>query len=368
MPDAPDPAADLDAAINKLPHLRDLDRLTQLRLVETLALRADTPDTVIAALSSQIQLANRLDRLEDQIAALQRMHTLYTTNPRYQFARGKVILYHKWIVEPLVERADIPLALINSMFDRLDAVFRAEHVGTRATDLLRCRTAWMMGRTDDARRFYDAWRAAPAGKSDDCDACILNAQIEFLIADNRLDEAFDLAKPLFQGRLHCAEVPAITYSRLLFPAIKRDQPQLAFGMHRATLRTVRKKPDLLAALARHIFFLAITGNATAARRLAAVALARAPKALDYSRLGAYAACAMWFAILAVEGVPSIKLPRTFPLADDQGNVPTPEAAAFCLQEARHLATRFDARNGTSLYTDALHTTEEAIRNLSTPPT
>ena len=356
-----DYSAQLKSAIDAYHHLRGQPALLHLGRLADLAESHGDESTVVQTLCQLVRDAHHLDLMAPQISALHRLLGLYLGNPRYSFARPRVLWYHKWVAETLVENADVSRAVIDSFFQNLDTLFLAENVGLRPSHQLRCRTAWMMGRNDEAQAHFDRWQATPSGKSDDCAACEISAQVEFRLALSQIPQAMDAARPLLQGELHCEEVPALTFSRLMIVAMNAGNMQLAEAMHRSTLRQLRHKPDLLACLARHIVYRALTGRARATRRLAAVALAKAPRVSDYNRFTAYQAGAVWFSLLVREGQTAVKLPGQIALASADRLVPTPVGAEWCLQQSRALADRFDARNGTSLFANRIHESENLIR-------
>lgn len=355
--------AQLKAALDAYRHLRGQSALLQLGRLADLAESHGDEKTVVQALCQLVRDAHHLDLMAPQISALQRLLGLYLGNPRYSFARQRVLWYHKWVAESLVENADVSRDAIDSLFKSLDTLFQAENVGLRPSHQLRCRTAWMMGRNEEAQAHFDRWQATPAGKSDDCAACEVNAQVEFLLALSRIQEAMDAAAPLLRGNLHCEEVPAITFSRLMIVAMNAGNMRMAEAMHRSTIRQLRHKADLLAGLARHIVYRSLTGRARTTRRLAAVALAKAPRVSEYNRFTAYQAGAVWFSLLVREGQTVVKLPGQISLAAADRLVPTPAGAEWCLQQSRALAVRFDARNGTSLFANRIHESENLIRAL-----
>lgn len=364
---AQDYAAQLESAIAAFKALRGQPALVQLGRIADLAEAHADEQTVVDALCQTIRDAHAMELVAPQVAALQRLHGLYKSNPRYDFARDQMLWYHKWVAESLVDSSEISREMIEAMFSRLEALYLSEKMGLRPIHMLRCHTAWMMGRDEEATRHFDKWQATAEGKSDDCPACELNGKVEFLLAANRIPEAMEAAEPLLDGSLHCDEVPAITFSRLLIVAMNTGDEQLAEGMHRSTIRIVRQLPDLLACLGRHVAYLTLTGRARHIRRLAALMLGRAARASDYNRLGAYVSGTLWFSILAREGVAQVELPRQFAPAGRNRQVATPEGAAWCLNEAKVLAARFDARNGTPLFTKRLQESENLIRAICSRP-
>jgi hypothetical protein len=349
------------AAIAAYRRLRGQPALLQLARLADLAESHGDAECAVDALCQWIQDAHHLDLMAPQVSALQRLLGLYIGNPRYSFARERVLWYHKWVAESLVENADVARATIDQMFQSLDRLFTAEHVGLRPSHMLRCRTAWMMGCNDEAREHFDRWQATPPGKSDDCPACEANARVEFLLALSKFEEAMEAAEPLLRGELFCDEVPAVTFSRLIMIALDVGNPRLAEGMHLSTVRQLRHKVDLLACLARHIVYRSLTGRAQSTRRLAALALAKAPQVSDYNRFAAYLSGTLWFSLLVREGVKTVPLPRQFVLAQKQRDVPTPFGAQWCLEQSRGLAVRFDARNGNRLFATRIQESENLIR-------
>jgi hypothetical protein len=349
--------------IDALRRSRGEASLVALGKIADLAQRHQDTQTVIAALAKSIRAASRLDKFGATLAALERLTTLYRTDTAYAEARSPVLWYHKWIAEQLVEYTDVSRDVIEGMFQNMERLFVAEKVGRRPIYMKRCHAAWMMGRKEEARNYFELWQAEDSGKSDDCPACEASEAVEYHLAFDAVEPAMEAAAPILGGKLFCAEVPAITFSRLLGLALTRNKLKLAEAMHRNTRRVVRTNPKLLACLGRHIIYLALTGRPAAARRLAAVAFSRAPEASDYNRFGAYVAGMFWFSMLARDQIANIRLPRNLELSQGNENVSTPEGAAWCLTRASDLAKRFDARNGNSRYVQRLDESEKMIREI-----
>jgi hypothetical protein len=222
-----------------------------------------------------------------------------------------------------------------------------------------------MGHRDEVTGWFEKWQAAPEGDSDDCPACEADRRILYLLETERTAEALDAAVPILKGEIWCDETP-ITLTRLIGPALKHDRRNLASAILHATSRPVRRVPNMLSALSAHVVHRLFEGDMTRSHRLATLALAKAKQARnDLDRFNVYRACGMWAALAVIAGARDLTLPsKVLPGgSSDSPAASLPDAAAICFQEASRIATRFDARNGTTRYAERLGEMEETIRKV-----
>lgn len=65
-----------------------------------------------------------------------------------------------------------------------------------------------------ARKHYDAYTRCKRDSSSDCHACETDSEMQLMLDLGDEEEAMRLARPLLEGKLHCAEVPHVTYGAL----------------------------------------------------------------------------------------------------------------------------------------------------------
>ena len=163
------------------------------------------------------------------------------------------------------------------------------------------------------------------------------------------------AERIFDGSLHCAEIPHMTHARVLLPLLKNEQPETAMQHHRAGYSMAKDNPEFANFIAMHIAFLALTGNDSRALRLlqrhANDFVETADPFREFESLR--------YAMLAVDVISARKQHARSP-AESIGclrgrrRLSVSDLAAE-LRTARDFAGRFDSRNGNDHYTTCQNT-------------
>jgi hypothetical protein len=308
-------------------------------------------------------------RLDSQIRALTELRRLYETDPTHPTLRKDVLWYYKWIAENMPEYSDIPLTTIEKIFDDMQGFYQAAREPLGPIYAIRCDAAITMGKKQEADDWFEKWQATPRSKLDDCAACTAARRIRYFLNCEREIEAIAAAEPILKGKAYCDETPA-ALTRLIGPLMRNEQRKLGTAILKVTGRFVRRKSVFLSAMATHVVSCFFVGNVRRARRLAIVSLHKAKGTKnDFHQFNLYRACGLWAAVstmASVAGVDAKALPKNIlpGMAEtDAGKAELAEVAAVCLDAAKQIGARFDARNGTSRYCDGLRELEEAIRKM-----
>jgi hypothetical protein len=180
-----------------------------------------------------------------------------------------------------------------------------------------------------------------------CDACEEHAKVKFYLDTGRVAQALKTADPLVNGGKGCAEVPHTTYSYLLLPVLFRGDPDTAAEYHRRGVRLLGRNPKFLSEMARHIVFLTVTDNLTAAvrlfeKRLADGLAATCPaRRFDFDR----AAVFLFDRLADRPKPPKIRPPAGLTLPAGLDLTDPAAARDHFAASARKIAAAFDARNG-----------------------
>jgi hypothetical protein len=316
-----------------------------------------------------LQAAWKEARIDYTLRGFSLLRELYATDVRCVDLRNDVLWYYKWLVEALPEHADASLEVIEKIFADMQAFYEAEKESVRPIYALRCQAAVFMGKRDDAAMWFEKWQHEPGGKSDDCEACEIGREVLYLIDREQHTEAIEAAELILRGKAYCDDTPE-TLTRLIGTAAHLGNKRLAMAILRGTSRVVRRVPSMQASLAAHVWYRLLLGDLQRSRRLALVALRRAKETRnDYDLFSTYRACGMWAALAFLAGQKESTVPRRIlpgAATDAAEKVKLPDVAELCLQEARRIGNRLDARNGTSRYNDRLSDFEAAIRRITEP--
>jgi hypothetical protein len=203
------------------------------------------------------------------------------------------------------------------------------------------------GDREGAQKFQRVWRTAPAGWGSDCPACEQDDQVDYLIFMGKDERALEQARPIIQGRMKCAEVPHVTYAKLLLPLLRLGRLDDAAEYHRRGYRLLADMRDLLEETGDHMQFLALTGNLDRAVTLLEKHLPWALETLATSRrFGFFQAARLLMMQLAQSGRSTLhlRLPKEFPLYREDGEYAVPDLCAWFDEDCRRLAEQFDRRN------------------------
>lgn len=269
-----------------------------------------------------------------------------------QFPDRQLFWQLKWITNSLDQFAQISRAQIDAMLEDMRRRYERAGVGRRVAAQVACQLALRMGDLEEARRHWQVWQGTPRDWLSDCEACEVNSAVRchFVFGD---DEAgVRAARPILRGSLRCAEIPHATYNQLLLPLARLGRVEEAMEAHRKGIRLTNGKRQFVEEVGDHLKFLALTDNLSRAARLLQRHL---PIALDLaeqrSRFHFLLAALFLLDRLQEKGQKTLRvnLPKTFPGYRETGSYPVPTLAAALADEARGLAERFDARNGTDWY-------------------
>jgi len=351
----------LNAHIESAKAARGEPRLLRIRDVLDFAKAEGDNDTAAEFSRHLIKAANLQARIDYEMIGFGELRALYERNPNFADLRDQVLWYYKWLAEHLPEHVEVPRAQIDAFLDQMEQTYRDEKAGLRPVHEHRCRAAAFMGRRDEAEAHYELWQATPSDQSDDCPACETHAKAHALLSLGRLEEAIDAAEPILAGEQHCEEVPATTFSILLFPLLITGKLEQAVVLHSAVRRQVRHVPKLVGYLADHVLFLSVIGALHVAARHNLIMLARIEDVPNTAYQFAVARAAwVHFARQQKAGRTVADHPRRSDLSPIGEPVPIDRAIAFYQSKARALATAFDARNGTARFADRTTLAERLV--------
>jgi hypothetical protein len=258
-----------------------------------------------------------------------------------------ILWKYKWITDSLVCFPQISKKQIQDMLADMAIRYERAGVGQRAIIHLRWSLALEMGDKATVRKYFGPWKKAPRDEMSDCSACEQNAKVKCANFFEDDEGALEAAEPILRGRLRCAEVPQVTYGRLLLPLLRLQRVDEAARMHQTGYRLIAKNAKLLSTASEHLVFLTLTDNFAQGAKIFQKHLASAleiPNLID--RFLFFLGSQFLMERLAEAKTPSLKLrlPKTFPLFQDKGRYEVAEMHGWLAQEAKALATRFDQRN------------------------
>jgi hypothetical protein len=277
-----------------------------------------------------------------------------------RFESDLLLWKQKWVVGRLDDFPHITRKQILEALDDIEQAYARVDAGRRAILKLRYQTARDMGEEAAAETYWAQWVAAPRDYLTDCRACDLDDEIDHHIDRGEYARALEKARPILDGRSACAEIPHLTYGSVLYPLLKLGRLEQARDCHLRGYPMISRNRDFLATVGEHIEFLALTDNLSRGLALFEKHLGWA---LDHAswrdRFTFHAASGLLLSRLLAEGreAVSLRLPKAFPLHQGQGPYETRALHGWVEGQAKEIAARFDARNGTQHFQRLLARTQ-----------
>jgi hypothetical protein len=180
--------------------------------------------------------------------------------------------------------------------------------------------------------------------------------------------AVKMAQPILEGKLRCRSVPRQTLSEVLLPLVRLGRMVEAMGCHRQGYRLIKHNSGFVNDAAKHLVFLALTNNLVDPINIFEYYLPfpRNAEIADYAhRFEFTLASRFLMERLRAEGEHSVKcdVPEAFPAYQASGEYDVVALEEWFEADARRLAARFDARNGTDWFThlvEANHALKELV--------
>lgn len=264
----------------------------------------------------------------------------YDSDPaRFGQHEHLLLWYFKYMVHSLTRFPEVPLARTYAVLDDMQRRFLLGGHSLQAVHKHRWMVAMHVGNVAAAQQHYEQWQSSPRDSHSDCHGCDPTDQVWHLSQQGRYEEAITLTGPVLAGRLTCAEQPQAILTRLLMPYLHTNRLDEARSAHHTAYRAVRRSHANMSELADHLYFLAMSGNESYGLELI-------ERHLSWLDKPPTPHAEMWFAAAAALVL------RQF-IEAGQGDRPVGGGTTIGqLREqlcgrAESLATRFDARNGTT---------------------
>jgi hypothetical protein len=252
--------------------------------------------------------------------------------------------YHKWAVATLRSTPQVGLAQTRAALDDMERRFREGGHSMQAIYNLRCKIADHVGDREEARKWFEQWRTAARDENSDCAGCDPSRQAELLSGWGEWEEALNIVEPVLSGVLGCTEQPEKALVAVLLPYLKLGRYEEAARAHVRAYRRHRYERDAFAFLPEHLRFCALTGHTERGLDILAEHLDWLDR--PYDEASAMEFCAAGALVCRLAGDSPRLIHRSSFEDRPEAEVPVARLGADLAAQARALAARFDARNGT----------------------
>lgn len=255
----------------------------------------------------------------------------------------------KWVASDLPDFPQITAAQAEAFLDDMQRRFELQGSGVSAVLAARFGWSWQSGAPDAEERRL-AWISSPRDDFDDCHACVIGRQTDFFMEQGRFAEAYELGKTQ-DGK--CNIEPTKTFHATALAALNLGHAAESLRFHhRATASDTRANRDLASSRGQSFELLARGGHfERALRELRGdyrEMLTDPPSPLQHLRFLLGLLAGLSANLDSGEQHTGIALPGVGEAGRD---VKVADLHAWATGKAREYASAFDARSGTSYYTD-----------------
>lgn len=266
-----------------------------------------------------------------------------------RFDESRIGWSSKHVIENVLDHVQIPRAQIDRVLADFEARWQRLGYSMRVVHMIRLSFAEHYG--TETKPHAEAWLAAKRDAMSHCRACEVDILIGHCADTEQHERAFEVAAPILERRMSCAEVPHRTYAKLLPSALALGRLDDAATLHRKGYRLLRTG-NLQQHIAEHMLYCARIGRAARALDIFEEHLPRVLARRDAgTRVRFLLAAGAVLRLLPPSRKTTLKLrlPAEVPVACVDGQVERAALHAWVQQEADALVTRFDARNGTDRF-------------------
>ncbi|MFD3157364.1 hypothetical protein ACFIJ5_10955 [Haloimpatiens sp. FM7330] len=264
------------------------------------------------------------------------------------------IWHHKYISSEITEFTSISCEKINNVYENMKKIFIENNVSLKSYYSLRIE-AYMSGIDNgtDIQEYYKKFLLEPEDEEyDDCRACTLDAIVRYYIFLGKYEKALKEAKNIINGTLKCAQIPHVTFAKLLLPLYELKKYELAETLQRKGIRLINGDKVFVTEIGFHMMYLALTnpekGIKVFEKNYSNFLKANMDSSKMWFNVGAYAL----FSKLQENEVEivKIKVPTSSKIYSEDGyNVS--ELSEFFRNESMSIMDAFDKRNNNSIVSD-----------------
>ena len=151
----------------------------------------------------------------------------------------------KWIVSGVAKSSMIEKELIDEANEAMLFYYERMELSLAAYYKALMNQNIDMGDTREAKANYELWKKLAKDDMADCEACEASDEIAYLCFAGEHEAALELAEPILSGELTCGEVPHTTYAPILFSMIKTGKIEEAKALLPKAAATIESNPRVI---------------------------------------------------------------------------------------------------------------------------
>jgi tetratricopeptide (TPR) repeat protein len=270
---------------------------------------------------------------------------------------------YKWVPVGLRRDPRFSLAQIESVLDELEARYKRLGYSLQPVHGQRVLTATHIGDFALADEHFARFMATERDDMSDCAGCVVEEQVEHLVARGRYEEALRHAEPALAGSFTCSTQPQGVLTALLPALTALGEVARARDAHLTAYRRSREQAGQ-GYVGLHLEFCAVTGNVPRGMELLR-------RHLDQVHHATSPIGTMNFAASAALLLSRLDSPQRVDLAvptpgGGTRNVTAQDLRILLRTSALTLAAEFDRRNGTSRQSERIQSILDAPDTVHVP--
>jgi tetratricopeptide (TPR) repeat protein len=270
---------------------------------------------------------------------------------------------YKWVPVGLRRDPRFSLAQIESVLDDLEDRYKRLGFSLQPVHGQRVLTATHVGDLALADEHFARFMATERDDMSDCAGCVVEEQVEHMVARGRYEEALRHAEPALAGTLTCSTQPQGVLTALLPALTALGEVERARDAHLTAYRRSREQAGQ-GYVGLHLEFCAVTGNVSRGMELLARHLDQVHHATSPIGTMNFAASAALL-LSRVESADRVEL--AVPMPGGGTKITTArELRAFLETSALRLAGEFDKRNGTTRQSERVRAILDAPDTVHVP--
>ena len=308
-------------------------------------------DSSFEARSRLVESASFSGRPDVAMVAFSWMIATYDAHPG-RFDSCQFLWQYKWVLGFAPEFPTIGRDQLDELYDDMNRRYKAEGSNLHAYWTLRRDNADSMGRAADGKKAHAKLMATKEDHLSNCAACVQDGSVAYLASIGDDAGALKAAKPIFKGKLTCAEVPEHTYANAVLPSIRLGKHAESLAHYKTGYRLIERNPDFLRQKGMFIVGLTLTNNIARALTLLDRHLAEALDAVSpWWRFEFFLAARLLLEKLAENGIITVpvRIPKKMEWPTGAGKPTVAALAEWMDAQLEELATAFDTRNGNKTF-------------------
>jgi len=197
---------------------------------------------------------------EKMLACFPWLLSIRDKNPE-KYDYSELLWYYKWVINHITKFSSISKERIMNILGDMES--RYESAGHSLKTVLNYKRVIYqdLGEPELAESAYSEWsKMEEHSDMSDCTACIIDQEVEFFLWQGKYKLAIEKGQDLISQKYSCAEVPDITYSKLLLCYASLGEFEKGIEIYKNSISNLNKEKAYLDDYGRILTYLSLTQN------------------------------------------------------------------------------------------------------------